>query len=129
MAQASAITINDGAATPVAITFNPEQVTPLLSTFADRSTGVSAGYRRLRIRSSFANGKSTVNRCVFEVEYPVLQTVNGISTVAYTLRAKVEAILPEACIDAERKNLIAFVKNGLNHTLIQGAIRDLDPLY
>lgn len=129
MAQAAAITVNDGQATPVAVTFSPEQVTPLLSTFADRASGISSGFRRLKIRSTFASGKSTVNRCVYEVEYPILSTVNGVSTVAYTLRGKVECILPDASTDAERKNLYAFVKNGLANALIQGALRDVDPLY
>lgn len=129
MAQATAITINDGQATPVAVTFNPEQVTPALSVFADRAAGISSGYRRLKVRSSFATGKSVVNRAQLDIEYPVLQTVNGVSTVAYTLRGKVEVIEPDQCTDAERKNLYAFIKNALANPLIQGALRDYDPLF
>lgn len=129
MAQASAITINDGQATPVATTFNPVAVTPALSSFADRSAGIALGFRQLQVRNTFASGKSTVNRSRFDVAIPVTQTVNGVTTVAYTLRAKVEFILPDGSTDANRKDLYAFVSNGLTNTLIRGAMRDLDPLY
>lgn len=129
MSQASAITINDGQTTPVATTFNPESVTPALSSFADRSGGIAMAFRRLRISNVFANGKSTINRARYGVELPVTQIVNGQTVVARTLRANVELILPDGCTDAERKDLYAFLKNGLNHSLVQGAMRDLDPLY
>lgn len=129
MAQAASITINDGQATPVAVTFAPESVTPQQSSFADRTGGVALGFRRLGISNTFASGKSTVNKAVFTTAIPVLQTVNGVTTLVRTLRAKTEYILPDGSTDAERKDLHAFHKNGMAHALIQGAMRDLDPLY
>lgn len=129
MAQAAAVTINDGQATPVAVTFNPESVTSDVASFVDRASGVAVGFRRLTVSSKFAKGSSKVNRAKFAVEYPVTVTVNGIQTVAYTLRGTVDVILPDQSTDAERKNLFAFVTNGLSNTLIRGAVRDLDPLW
>lgn len=129
MAQAAALVINDGQATPVATTFNPETVTPSLSVFADRAAGVAMAFRRLKLGLSFASGKSVVNRAKYSVEIPVTQTVNGITTVAYTLRANLDVILPDAATDAQRKDLYAFLKNGLANSLIQGMLRDLDPVY
>lgn len=129
MAQAAAIVINDGQATPVATTFSPESVAPSLSTFADRSTGIALGYRRLRISNTFASGKSVVNRAKFSVELPVTQTVSGVVSVAYTLRANLDIALPDGATDAQRKDLFAFLKNGIANSLIQGALRDLDPVY
>jgi hypothetical protein len=129
MSQAANIVINDGAATPVATTFAPESVTPALSTFADRTSGTSIGFRRLTVSTQFASGKQVVNRGKFSIAYPIISTVNGVSTVAYTLRANVEVILPDASTVAERNNLYAFLKNGLANALVTGALRDLDPLY
>lgn len=129
MAQATAISINDGAATPVAKTFNPESVTPALSVFADRTSGIAIAFPRLKVSNTFANGKSVVNRAKFQVELPVTTTLNGVTTTAYTLRANVDVILPDGSTDADRKHLFAFLTNGLNHTLVRGAVRDLDPLY
>lgn len=129
MPAAAAITINDGQATPVAVTFSPESVTSDVATFADRTAGIAIGFRRLNISNKFAKGASKVNRAKMTVEYPVTTLVNGVSTIAYTLRATVDVILPDQATDAERKNLFAFVRNGLAHTAVQGALRDLDPLY
>lgn len=129
MAAIAPITINDGQATPVAVTFSPENQTPNAFSFVDRTPGVAAGFRRLTIGNKFAGGTSQVNRAKYTVEYPVLQTVNGVSSVAYTLRGTVDVILPNYATDAERKNLFAFISNGLSNTLVRGAVRDLDPLY
>lgn len=129
MANAAPITINDGQAAPVAVVFNPEAVSPALSTFTDRSSGIALGFRRISVSNKFAQGKSAVNRAKFAVEYPVTQTVAGVTTIAYTLRANLDVILPEGATDVERKNLVAFVTNGLSNTLIRGALRDLDPIY
>lgn len=130
MPQATTLTIDDGAATPVATNFTPEAVSPALSTFTDRSAGTSIGFRRIAVSSKFASGKSTVNRSKLSVEYPVVSTVNGISTLAYTLRASVDVVIPDASTVAERDNLYAFLANSLaNTSLIRPAMRDLDPIY
>jgi|SwirhirootsSR1_FD_contig_21_3505039_length_1336_multi_4_in_0_out_0_2 hypothetical protein len=129
MAAIAPITINDGQATPVAVTFNPENQTPGAFTFVDRTSGVAIGFRRISISNKFAQGGALVNRAKFAVEYPVTSTVNGITSQAYVLRANVDVILPVASTDAERKNLFAFLSNGLANTLVRGAVRDLDPLY
>lgn len=129
MAQAAALSILDGQATPVAVVFTPESVTPALSSFADRSAGISLAYRRIKVSSSFANGKSRVNRNKLSVELPVTSLVNGITMVASTLRANIDVILPDSATDAQRKDLYAFTVNALANTLIRGALRDLDPLY
>jgi hypothetical protein len=129
MAQATSIVLNDGQATPVAVTFAPESVTPALSSFADRSAGVSLGFRRLKVSNSFASSKSVINRARLDVELPVTQTVNGIVSQAMVLRAKLELLLPDGCTDQNRKDLFAFVKNSLSNALVLGALRDLDPLY
>lgn len=129
MAQAAAIVINDGQATPVATTFTPESVTPALSTFADRSSGVSMAFRRLSVSNSFSSNGDKSNRSRLKFALPVTALVNGQTTLISTLRADVALILPDGCTDAQRKDLYAFVQNGLADSLIQGAMRDLDPLY
>lgn len=129
MAAIAPITVNDGQATPVAVTFNPENQTPGAFSFVDRTAGVAVGFRRLSISNKFASGGALVNRAKYAVEYPVTAVVNGITTQAYVLRANVDVILPVASTDAERKNLFAFLVNGLQSTLVRGAVRDLDPLY
>lgn len=129
MPQAAAIVLADGQATPVNVTFSPERVSPDLSTFSDKSGGVAIGFKRLTLSTLFTNSKRKVNRSRLAIDLPVISVVNGVSVVAYTLRANVEIILPDASTDADRKNLYAFLYNGLNHSLIKPALRDMDPLF
>lgn len=129
MAQAAAITINDGQATPVATTFSPESVSPQLSVFTDRTSGTALGFRRLAVSSKFASAKGGVNRAKFSVELPITATVNGVPTLLYTLRANVETLIPDGASSVDRSNLYAFTFNGLAHATIKGAVRDLDPIY
>jgi hypothetical protein len=129
MAQATSIVLADGQATPANVTFAPEKVTPDVSTFVDRATGIASRFRRLttRFKPSQNGGQ---NQAAFEVSIPSWGTLpSGATGVVYTLRASVQLKLPDGCTDAERKDLYAFVKNGLANTLIQGNCRDLDPLY
>lgn len=127
--QAASITLLDGQATPASVVFAPESVTPALSSFADRATGIALAFRRLRVQNSFAAGKSKVNRAKLFIEYPVVSVVDGVSVVNHTLRATVDLILPDGATDAQRKDLYALVRNAMSNALIQGALRDLDPLY
>ncbi|UUW21324.1 MAG: hypothetical protein [Sanya fiers-like virus 24] len=129
MAAKAPITINDGQATPVAVTFGVDSTQNGTYQFSDKTAGVSLGFRRLAVSTKLASGTSAVNRAKFTVELPVTQTVNGITSVAFTLRANTEVILPAAATDQNRKDLFAFLYNGLNHSLIKGAVRDLDPIY
>lgn len=129
MGQAANIVLSDGQATPVATTFTPEQVTPTLSTFADRSSGVPLAFRRLRATFSPATSQRPTHRASYEVVVPMTQTVNGVTSTVATMRAKLEVILPDASTDAQRKDLYAFMQNGLANTLVRGNLRDLDPLY
>lgn len=129
MPQASNLVIADGQATPVNTTFAVEQATPALSSFADRGVGTAAGFRRIKVGNRFASAKSPINRSMMTLEMPTLQIVNGISSVAYVTRAKVEFLFPDTATDADRKNAYAFVKNALGNSSVQGALRDLDPFY
>lgn len=130
MGQAAPLVINDGQATPVATTFAPESVTPAAASFADRSSGISLTYRRLKFSTKFASGNSVVNRTLYEVAIPVGVSVGGVTELAYTLRGRVELIIPDGATAAQRNDLFAFVQNGLANTaLIRPLLRDLDPMY
>ena len=130
MAQASSIVLADGQATPANVTFAPERVTPEVSTFVDRATGVASRFRRVSVRFLPANNNRRQNRSSLDISVPVWGTLtSGAQGVLYTLRAKVDLQLPDGSTDAERKDLYAFVSNALSNALVRGSLRDLDPLY
>lgn len=74
MAQATTVTINNGAA--VATTFTPEQVTPELTTLVDRSAGVAARFRRLSVRYSPATMANKKGRTSMAVSAPIWGTLS-----------------------------------------------------
>jgi len=130
MSQVSgALTINDGQVTPVAKTFSPERVAPDNSVFAERTAGSSAGFVRLGVGLSPATANRKTNRIDVTLTYPVLQTVNGVSVVAYTGLFKGYFVVPDVMTAAERANLAAYVANALDIASIRATIKDLDPLY
>lgn len=130
MAQATSIVLADGQTTPVNTTFTPEQISPAYSAFVDRSTGVATRFRRLVVRYDPSKASRPYTKTTFDVSLPVYGTLpSGANGIIYTLRARGEYQLPDGCTDAERKDLLAFVKNGLANSLILGAVRDNDPLY
>lgn len=123
------LSINNGAATPVAKSFAPEGVSPAESSFTERSAAVSAGFTRISVRYSKASSSRPTNRVDFDLDLPVLSTVNGISTVAYVGRFKGYFVLPDQMTAAERADLHAFVANGLANTTVKAVVKDLDPMY
>jgi len=123
------LTILNGAATPVAKSFVPQQVAPDQSTFAEKTATSSAGYCRLGVGFSPASSKRATNRVDISLDLPILQTVNGVSSVAYTGRFKGYFIVPDVMTAAERADLAAFVANALDNAQVRGVIKDLDPMY
>ncbi len=123
------LSINNGAATPVAVTFAPERVSPDLTTFVDRTAGASAAYSRLAVAFSPANGKRTTNRIDVKFDLPIYSTVNGVITVTDIARFQGYFVIPGTADASTRANLAAFVANALDVTSIRGVIKDLDPLY
>ena len=96
------ISINNGAATPVAKSFAPERVAPELSTFTERTAASSAGFLRLGVSYSAASAKRNTNRVDIAFDMPVLQTVGTVSTVAYVGRFKGYFVIPDTMTAAER---------------------------
>lgn len=124
-----ALTINNGAGTPVAKTFSPERVAPELSSFTERTATSSAGFVRLTAGFSPATSKRPTNRIDIALDLPILSTVNGVSTVAYVGRFKGYFVVPDVMTASERADLAAFVANALDVTQVRALVKDLDPMY
>lgn len=123
------LSINDGAATPVARSFAPVAVAPASTVFAEKTSASSAGYKKLTIGCSMANGSRPTNRIDVSFDMPVVELVNGVSAVTRTGRFKGYFVIPDTMTSAERADLAAFVANSLDNTQVRAVIKDLDPLY
>ena len=145
MANQANITINDGQATPAAVTFTTAGVKfdaksdKIIGTWVDNSTGIAIGRRLLRAMfGNFAkqHNSNGVIEEVYDVEIPVLETVAGsteagyaaVPKVAYIVRSQVKVWLPTRSTVQNRKDILALTKNYLANAVVTSGVQDLDPV-
>lgn len=145
MANQANIVINDGQATPAAVTFTTAGVKfdaksdKIIGSWCDNSAGIAIGRRALR--ASFGNfskqhNSNGVIEEVFDVEIPVLETLAGsteagyaaVPKVAYIVRTQVKLWLPTRSTLQNRKDALAFTKNFLANAMVTSGVQDLDPV-
>lgn len=124
-----ALSINNGAASPVAKSFAPESVTPARSVFTERSAASSNGFIRLGVGFDPASSKRATNRISIDLAMPVIESVSGQNQVTRIGRFSGQFIVPDTMTAAERADLHAFAANALNVALIKAVVKDLDPMY
>lgn len=138
MSAIASMTINDGAATPVAHTFAPITIDALgVAKWADRVGGIALGFPVISELVRVPTKDSRNYRVTAKVVLPVLEvtspsTATGIQpapTLAYNLIGTVEMVLPERSSLAERKNLSAFLKNFLANANFTNAVENFESVY
>jgi len=133
----AAITINDGAATPVAHTFSPNKLIGPAGDFEDRSGGIKSGYPVIKITANDPKPGSTISKVDVEITVPTLETATGstsggfapVPTKAYDCRFVGTFFLPVRSSLQNRKDLRAYVKNLLTHSLITDVVETQEKLY
>nr|QDH90883.1 MAG: hypothetical protein H2Rhizo32546e2411_000002 [Leviviridae sp.] len=142
----AAITINDGAATPLAHTFNPSGPDKNgVNYFYDRSGGIAVGFPIVSIdlkepkpvSAGGVSAASRVYRATVKVVYPILEvtsptTGTGIQpapTKSYDMMFRGEFILPERSTLQNRKDIFAFAKNILANANVTSLVQDLESIY
>jgi hypothetical protein len=143
MPQISSITINDGAATPVAHTFTPlgkdadgvfwwEQTTP---SPANKLGAKRIGYKQTRELSQKSQ-LTAVCKCQYSLWVPTMETLANNSagitppaTVAYKEVARFSFDLAERSIAQERKDTRVLAMNFLAHAMVIANLDNLEPSY
>lgn len=139
MAARANVVINDGQATPVAHTFNPnagDGNVPGVSviSYEDRSGGIQVGFPVITISTRRPTKQLKNHKVTFTVKSPTLEvvsnsTVSGITpapTVAYDVLFKGEFVLPERSTLAARKDLLAYARNLFANAVVTSAVHDLE---
>lgn len=136
MAAVADITLADGQASPVNHTFNPVKVTSDLVIYADKVSGVMAGFPTISLGNRLPTGKNGNYKASGRIRLPVLETAataaSGFTpgpTVAYSLNLNVDGVIPERATLAERKDLYAYGKNLLAHAVFGSLMKDMDLPY
>lgn len=139
MTAIAALTIADGQATPVNHTFNPVNIDSKgVAKWADRSGGIALGFPILTFSMVNPTKQSRNYRVQVKVVTPILEqtspsTATGIQpapTKAYDLIFNGEFILPERSTQAERNNILAYVKNYFaNAAVVPPAVQSFEAVY
>lgn len=123
------LSVNDGATTPVAVSYAPELLSSATSVFVDRREAS----RDMQPSIGITFDRPTSTRKTFKVTHtfavPVKQTINGVDVVTDIARATVQYTIPPSATSTHRKNLRAMVANLEDVATIKAAVEDLDPLY
>lgn len=125
----AALTINDGATTPVAHTFSPVTTDGSLAKWADRSPSIPSGFRTMSLDVAPPSGTRTVYRVSGGFYVPVVATVNSVDTVVRFSSAQVVLnIHPDSTLQ-ERKDLLAYVLNAFGLATVKTSVENLEPFF
>lgn len=126
MGQAVNVVLNDGAGTPVAVTFTPIKASPDLSMFKDRRLAKLAYWPEITVSTSLPTTKRDTTRSEVRVAIPVVDAISGL--VTDTIRGSVVFTIPQVAAASDVNNAYAFMANSLSNALIKAALRDIDPI-
>lgn len=149
MPQVATLALANGEASPVSHNFAPlgQNRETGFWWFEDQSPRVastsSMGWPRIGIRARRANdagpgenAQTRINRVEFAIALPELETVgtsdSGLTpppTVAYVDRAKGEFLLPARDVLADRKDVLAYVKNLMANAIFLDLVTNLTTIY
>jgi hypothetical protein len=134
MGNISTLTLND--AVPASHSFEPTMIGKDLVTYHDKVSGVFAGYPSISLGHRMPTAQNGNYKVTLRVRIPVLETAataaSGFTpgpTVAYSLNANIDFIVPDRSTAAERADLVAYVKNLLADSVVSDSVEDMDNPY
>lgn len=136
MSAIAAITLADSI--PANHTFNPVNIDQAgIAKWADRAGGIALGFPIITQTLRSPNKTSRNYRLIVKVVTPVLEvtspsTSSGIQpapTKAYDLIATVDVVLPERSTTLQRSDLLAYLKNYLNNSVVTNAVTTFESIY
>lgn len=132
MGQFANIIINDGTATPVAVTFYAQRVPndPGKLMWVDRRKTVTALQPYFVLTQSPASTSRPTHRLNLELVYPIEGVVNGLPAPVSVLRWKDGAfVIPDGAPATDRAHAQAFVANIMDNALVKALNKDLDYIF
>ena len=138
MTAIAALTLLDGAATPVSHTFSPVNIDQAgVARWSDRTGGISLGFPTVSFAMRNPSKGNRSYKMTVKVVVPVLEvtspsTATGIQpapTLAYNMTANCEMILPERSTQLQRDDLRAYLKNFLANAVVTAAAQSFESVY
>lgn len=115
---------------PANHTFSPAEIDSANALFTEKTLSLtSAGQEGLRLKFSRGNSGRPTDRLEFRLDLPYEQTVDGVTTVYDTARMVTTITIPQTATVTQRANFMALIQALFNHTVIEGYIEDLEPVW
>lgn len=113
---------------PVTRVYNPDRIDGGLATFIDRDTnnGIIAGVSPLTMSLQRPSKTSKLTKSRVKI---VLPRLNADNTLARSLTADVNFLLPESSTDQERGDLLALLISTLQTTEVSALVVNNESLY
>lgn len=138
MASIASMTLADGQTTPVNHTFSPVGIDQVgVAKWEDRVSGIALGFPVVSFSLRAPTKGSRNYKMTAKVVTPVLEvtspsTATGIQpapTLAYDIIANVDMVLPERSTLAQRKDLLAYLKNFMANAAFINAVESFERVY
>lgn len=126
MSQQAVVTLNS-------VTYNPAGTNSGLSSWMDRSGGVSASFSPLTEKFVSNSGPSNLTKVTFRLEVPVVAESDTQCSCAGSLlrtsTCQISFWIPAGSTLAERTDLYLRVKDLISASVVSDAVEDLNPAY
>lgn len=122
-------TVNDGQATPVAHTFTVVTADGKFGKFADKASGIPAGYIRVSDEARDPTSATGAYRRILSISLPTTAVVDGVTKVVRTSSAQLIWNFAQDSTDQERKDLLAYSLNFPSVAAVKASIWGLEPWY
>lgn len=128
MSQVSTVTIANGAATPLSMTFNVVQsqtgnTSPAM--WNERTPAIYAAYPKLSMLVARRNA-SLSSKVTVKLNLPQQDVDGAVNAECF---AKVEFIVPDGATIDTRQDLLALVRNFLTTSVVEDAVHTSTPAY
>jgi len=125
----AAIDIDNGASTPVGVTFNPSSIDPngVAHLYADGDNGFDSR-NHISLGVKLPKNGSSVARVTAKVVIPVM-SADDVPVKIGECIANVEFVIPKRASDDDRANLLAFLHNLVNTDELIAAVTKLESIY
>lgn len=136
MAALASITVNDSVSTERV--FAPAGISPEgVAMYEDRSGGISVGFPKLTVNLRRPTKTSTNYRATVKLVLPILEqtspsTATGIQpapTVAYSITAQTEVVIPSRSTLTDRQNALAIHKNALADAVVTALFEQYEAIW
>jgi len=125
------VVINDGAATPVARTFEAylgQNGALEPATWLEKTNPMFLGYKKITLLVTRSNGSAGATKVTGKIEDPrTVTSALGVVTIQHRALFSFSFVLPDTMSSADRDDILAYAKNFFAHSSVTAAVKQMSP--